>query len=275
MSKLRSVQELTLRDDVIKDKRDWDRAVQFMMRTLEAELHDVLQAQGEVLGPGTVMRWLRWQSLTPQQCRQRLVHKELQPYISGATPAPPPAGGASAGTGGGGRTASGLRASLTDDEVQSVVLSIRRAQKTEVDEASVRSMYRSMYKAGFLDRSLKSAAYCQSRFGGDPVQAGNAASNGLRCSDVLLFWRVHNMLSATGNMLRLEATGYKKDLEEETRDVLGHIAADRAAKQRLIVGRRVSLAEEIEVLRHIQGKLEAFVRLQRKEGRSGAGTSPL
>lgn len=283
VSKLKSVQELTLRDDVIKDKRDWDRAVRFMMDKLEAELKEVLQTQATALGPGAWTRWLRWQSTTAEQARLRLVQHELKPYVAGgradATSAAAASRGGGGGSGDGSRRmvpASGLRASLTDDEVQSVVLSIKRAHKVDVDEEAVRSMYQTMYKASFLDRSLKSAAYCQSKFGAVDAAAGegggSSPANGLRCSDVLLFWRVHNMLSATGNMLRLEAMSYKKDLEEEARDVLNNIAGDRAAKQRLIVGRRVTLAEEIEVLRHIQAKLEQFVKLQRKEGRSGSAT---
>jgi optic atrophy protein 1 len=84
---------------------------------------------------------------------------------------------------------------------------------------------------------------------------------------VLLFWRLHNMLDATVNMLRLEAMDYKRELQEDIRDVLNRISIDEDAKIRLISGKRVVLAEEIEVLRHLQSKLEQFTKQLKKEGK--------
>lgn len=44
-------------------------------------------------------------------------------------------------------------------------------------------------------------------------------------------------------------------------------AQDMEAKTRLITGKRVTLAEEIEVLRHLQSKLDAFTKQLKKEGK--------
>ena len=158
-----------------------------------------------------------------------------------------------------------------------------------------------LFKREFLDRALKSAAYCKSKFGYDAASTldGNAGRraviecgrdarcicvvprqlsacplstecrpcNSLQCADVLLFWRLHNMLDATVNMLRLEAMDYKRELQEDIRDVLNRISIDEEAKIRLISGKRVVLAEEIEVLRHLQSKLEQFTKQLKKEGK--------
>lgn len=75
------------------------------------------------------------------------------------------------------------------------------------------------------------------------------------------------MLDATVNMLRLEAMDYKRELQEDIRDVLNRISIDEDAKIRLISGKRVVLAEEIEVLRHLQSKLEQFTKQLKKEGK--------
>ena len=75
------------------------------------------------------------------------------------------------------------------------------------------------------------------------------------------------MLDATVNMLRLEAMDYKRELQEDIRDVLNRISIDEEAKIRLISGKRVVLAEEIEVLRHLQSKLEQFTKQLKKEGK--------
>lgn len=40
---------------------------------------------------------------------------------------------------------------------------------------------------------------------------------------------------------------------------------DAAAKQTLLGGKRVVLSEEIEILRHIQSKLDAFVKALKRE----------
>lgn len=114
-----------------------------------------------------------------------------------------------------------------------------------------------LFRTAFLDRALKSAAYCRSKFGFDSGRTshlcrvagqqyffpspdllifffcasvaliGCKPCNNLQCADVLLFGRLHNMLDATVQMLRLEAMDYKRELQEDIRDVLNRIATVR------------------------------------------------
>ena len=46
---------------------------------------------------------------------------------------------------------------------------------------------------------------------------------------------------------------------------LPKISQDTEAKANLISGKKVALAEDIEVLRHMQTKLDAFMKMLRKE----------
>jgi optic atrophy protein 1 len=76
----------------------------------------------------------------------------------------------------------------------------------------------------------------------------------------MLFWRLNHVLQSSGTMLRVEAAEYRKELEREVRGVLEDIGIDAQAKVELFDSPQVRLAEEIEVIRLIQSKLEAFIR---------------
>lgn len=54
------------------------------------------------------------------------------------------------------------------------------------------------------------------------------------------------------------------------------VVQDPGEKQRLIAGKKVALSEEIEVLRHIHSKLDAFIKALRAADAAGgaAGASP-
>lgn len=51
------------------------------------------------------------------------------------------------------------------------------------------------------------------------------------------------------------------------------MSQDSEAKATLITGKKVSLAEDIEVLRHIQNKLDTFMKMLRKEKELGSDPS--
>lgn len=158
-----------------------------------------------------------------------------------------------------------VRASIAKDEVKALQHALRGKHGVDVQEEDIQRVYHLMYKQNFLDKALKSASYCQSKFGFREEACD--ACNSLHCSDVVLFWRLHNMLRATVNMLRLEGMEYKTEIQEDIRRVLNEIDEDPELKQRLINGRRVKLAEEIEVLRLLQSKLDEFTRQMKKEGK--------
>ncbi|KAK2551203.1 Dynamin-like 120 kDa protein [Acropora cervicornis] len=54
-------------------------------------------------------------------------------------------------------------------------------------------------------------------------------------------------------------------LEKEVKQVLEEISHDQVAKERLIRGRQVDLAEELKRVRHIQESLEQFIEALNNE----------
>ncbi|EGD78794.1 hypothetical protein PTSG_01770 [Salpingoeca rosetta] len=245
ISKIRSVQELMLRDDVVKARSDWDKAVRFMKATLEKEYQETSRLLEEQKGPGWMRQWLTWSSPKAYQGAHSAMIAELSPYFQ-----------QSSKTG-------GVRAGITDEEDKALQHSLKREHGVDATEGHVYDItrvYHLLYKQHFLDTALRSAAYCQSKFG--YKENACQACNSLHCTDVLLFWRLHNMLRATVNMLRLET-----EIQEDIRRVLNEIDEDPQLKQRLINGKRVTLAEEIEVLRLLQAKLDEFTRQMKKEGK--------
>lgn len=80
-----------------------------------------------------------------------------------------------------------------------------------------------------------------------------------------------------------QSTEYRKEAQETIRHELDELSSvqhrtcielisclvsdvkDAAAKQTLLGGKRVVLSEEIEILRHIQSKLDAFVKALKRE----------
>eukprot|EP00049_Salpingoeca_infusionum_P012940 m.240629 g.240629 ORF g.240629 m.240629 type:complete len:159 (+) comp15311_c0_seq27:2775-3251(+) len=134
-----------------------------------------------------------------------------------------------------------------------------------VHSDEIQHIYHLIFKRTFLDSSLQSAGYCKTKFG-DPADRCDSM-NSLGCSDVLLFWRLQNMLESTVRMLRLESMEYKQELQEATRRVLQDIEETPERKQALISGPRVALAEEIEVLRLLQNKMDQFMKQLKREGK--------
>eukprot|EP00043_Microstomoeca_roanoka_P015343 m.153701 g.153701 ORF g.153701 m.153701 type:complete len:1019 (+) comp16240_c11_seq1:115-3171(+) len=244
ISKIRSVQELMLRDDVVKARSDWDKAVRFMKATLEKEHQRTLQQLEEQKGPSTFWQWASWTRLKPEQRTHKAIIAELSTYF--AQP------GAAKGA-------------VPTEEVRALQHSLKRKYGVDVSDDQIMETYHLLYKQHFLDQALKSAAYCQSKFG--YREDACTPCNDLHCADVLLFWRLHNMLRATVNMLRLEAMDYKTEIQEAIRRVLNEIDENSEKKQNLIGGKRVKLAEEIEVLRLLQTKLDDFTRQMKKEGK--------
>eukprot|EP00049_Salpingoeca_infusionum_P012941 m.240525 g.240525 ORF g.240525 m.240525 type:complete len:119 (+) comp15311_c0_seq7:2226-2582(+) len=56
-----------LRDNVVKSRGEWERAINFMQDTLQAEFNDTELELRELKGPSLVQRWTSWQSTSPEQ----------------------------------------------------------------------------------------------------------------------------------------------------------------------------------------------------------------
>ena len=68
----------------------------------------------------------------------------------------------------------------------------------------------------------------------------------MECSDVVLFWRIQQMLKVTANALRQQIMNREaRRLDKEIKDVLEDYSQDTPIKTELLTGRRVTLAEEL------------------------------
>lgn len=66
------------------------------------------------------------------------------------------------------------------------------------------------------------------------------------CHDIVLFWRIQQMLKVTANALRQQIMNREaRRLDNEIKEVLEDYSQDSNVKQALLTGRRITLAEEI------------------------------
>jgi len=68
----------------------------------------------------------------------------------------------------------------------------------------------------------------------------------MECNDVVLFWRIQQMLKVTSNALRQQIMNREaRRLDKEIKEVLEDYSQDNEIKEKLLTGRRVTLAEEL------------------------------
>lgn len=70
----------------------------------------------------------------------------------------------------------------------------------------------------------------------------------MECNDVVLFWRIQQMLKVTANALRQQIMNREaRRLEREIKDVLEDYSQNNKIKKELLTGKRVKLAEELSM----------------------------
>lgn len=70
----------------------------------------------------------------------------------------------------------------------------------------------------------------------------------MECNDVVLFWRIQQMLKVTANALRQQIMNREaRRLDKEIKEVLEDYSQDSEIKEKLLIGRRVTLAEELSM----------------------------
>jgi len=146
--------------------------------------------------------------------------------------------------------------------VQNQLVKKHPTHKFDIDQ--IRATAELLYKEHFLQNGLQKLAQCHSQY--TSSQNPKSPCHSFRSHDLLLFWRINNMLQASSNILRLEGMQAKKELESQVRDVLDEVSRDPSLKQQIMASPQISLSEEIEVLRHIQTKMTEFRQKLRDEG---------
>ncbi|XP_076757548.1 opa1 mitochondrial dynamin like GTPase isoform X1 [Xylocopa sonorina] len=237
---LRVIQLNTLEDRSVNDKRDWDQAVRFLETSVKEKLQATEQILRDMLGPGRKERWLYWQSQTEEQRIRTAVKNELDKILYVDKKHAP---------------------TLTQDELTAVRKNLQRSG-LETDNEFIRESWHPVYRRFFLQQSLARAYDCKKGY--YLYHTGHESE--MECNDVVLFWRIQQMLKVTANALRQQIMNREaRRLDKEIKEVLEDYSQDNDIKQTLLTGRRVTLAEELKRVRQIQEKLEEFIQALNKE----------
>ncbi|XP_043523418.1 dynamin-like 120 kDa protein, mitochondrial isoform X3 [Frieseomelitta varia] len=237
---LRVIQLNTLEDRSVNDKRDWDQAVRFLETSVKEKLQGTEQVLRDMLGPGRTERWLYWQNKTEEQQKRTEVKNELDKILYVDKKHAP---------------------TLTQDELTAIRKNLQR-NGLEIDNEFIRETWHPVYRRFFLQQSLARAYDCKKGY----YLYHTGHESVMECNDVVLFWRIQQMLKVTANALRQQIMNREaRRLDKEIKDVLEDYSQDNEMKQKLLVGRRVTLAEELKRVRQIQEKLEEFIQALNKE----------
>ncbi|XP_046463613.1 dynamin-like 120 kDa protein, mitochondrial isoform X2 [Daphnia pulex] len=233
---LRVIQLNTLEDRSVHDKQQWDSAVQFVERSVKEKLQVTEENLNNLVGPSRTQQWLQWTNATSEQKEHAAVKNELERLLFSERNHPP---------------------TLSYEELTAA----RRNMQTngvDVDNEFIRQTWHHVYRRHFLRKSLSRAYECRKGFW---MYHQGLENEVVDCNDVVLFWRIQQMLKVTANALRQQIMNREaRRFEKEIKEVLEVYSQDREKKEQLLTGRRVQLAEELKRVRQIQEKLEEFIK---------------
>lgn len=234
---LRVIQLNTLEDRSVHDKQQWDSAVNFVKQSVTEKLDVTEGVLSSLVGPSRTQQWMRWTHASPEQKQRSAVKSELERLLFVERNHPP---------------------TLSYEELTAA----RRNLQTngfDVDNEFIRQTWHHVYRRHFLRKSLSRAYECRKGFW--MYHQGLENEQVVDCNDVVLFWRIQQMLKVTANALRQQIMNREaRRFEKEIKEVLELYSTDREKKEQLLTGRRVHLAEELKRVRQIQEKLEEFIK---------------
>lgn len=182
-----------------------------------------------------VFRWLYWQSCSQEQQVKAAIKLELDKIVAAQAD---------------------HRSQLHYEEITAVRRNLQTAG-IEVENELIRETWHPVYRRNLLKQAMERCTECKRGF----FVYSKGIENDLDCYDVVLFWRIQQMLKVTSNALRQQVMNREaRRLEKEIKDVLEEYSQDLDIKERLLTGRRVQLAEELKRVRQIQEKLEDFIK---------------
>ncbi|XP_058460435.1 dynamin-like 120 kDa protein, mitochondrial isoform X3 [Malaya genurostris] len=238
---LRVIQLNTLEDRSVHDKHEWDQAVRFLETSVKEKLELTEHTISEMFGPSTTQKWLQWRSSTEEQNKRKYVKGELDKILSSDLKHSP---------------------TLSYDELTTVRKNLQR-NNVEVETDYIRETWYPIYRRHFLKQALNQAYDCRKAYYLYSQQGTECEVN---CSDVVLFWRIQQVIKVTANALRQQVINREaRRLDKEIKEVLDEYGEDDDKKQQLLTGKRVTLAEELIRVRHIQEKLEEFINALNQE----------
>ncbi|XP_039484409.1 dynamin-like 120 kDa protein, mitochondrial isoform X4 [Drosophila santomea] len=238
---LRVIQLNTLEDRFVHDKQEWDSAVKFLETSVNAKLVQTEETLAQMFGPGQMRRLTHWQYLTQDQQKRRSVKNELDKILKNDTKHLP---------------------TLTHDELTTVRKNLQR-DSVDVDTDYIRQTWFPVYRKHFLQQALQRAKDCRKAY---YLYTQQGAECEISCSDVVLFWRIQQVIKITGNALRQQVINREaRRLDKEIKAVLDEFSEDEEKKGYLLTGKRVLLAEELIKVRQIQEKLEEFINSLNQE----------
>uniref|UniRef100_A0A1B6EGX7 Dynamin-like GTPase OPA1, mitochondrial n=1 Tax=Clastoptera arizonana TaxID=38151 RepID=A0A1B6EGX7_9HEMI len=237
---LRVIQLNTLEDRSVNDKHQWDSALSFLENSVQEKLQATEQVLSNLTGPGFKDRWLYWKYATEEQTKRSAVKNELEKvlYLNQKH-----------------------NNTLTGDELTTIRNNLLR-NNVKVDDEYIKDTWHPVYRKHFLKQSLARAYDCRRGF--FLYREGHETE--VDCCDVVLFWRIQQMLKVTSNALRQQVMNREAQrLDKEIKEVLEEYSHDAEKKEKLLTGRRVTLAEELKRVKRIQEKLEEFIQALNKE----------
>lgn len=232
---LRVIQLNTLEDRAVHDKHQWDCAINFLEKSLQEKLAFSEADLREQVGPSFYERWFHWQSMSPEQSKKASILSELERIL---------------------RSEEDHKAHLSYEEITTVKRNLQ-TNGIEVDNELIRETWHPVYRRNFLRKALSRCYDCRRGY----FVYNKGIESDLDCNDVVLFWRIQQMLRVTANALRQQVMNREaRRLEREIKDVLEEFSQDSENKLKLLTGRRVKLAEELKRVRQIQERLEEFIK---------------
>merc|ERR1719219_2316105 len=146
---------------------------------------------------------------------------------------------------------------LSHEELTTIKRNLQTDSNVEVDYELIRDTWHPVYRRHFLKKALARCHDCRRGY----FMYSKGIENDLDCNDVVLFWRIEQMLRVTANALRQQVMNREaRRLEREIKDVLEEFSQEPEKKLKLLTGRRVQLAEELKRVRLIQERLEEFIK---------------
>lgn len=232
---LRVIQLNTLEDRSVSEKQQWDSAVKFLEKCVKEKLQATEVILREMFGPGVKERWVYWKYQTEDQIKRNHVKTELDKFLYSNYKHP---------------------SSLNNDEIMTI-RNIMQRSNIDVSPEYIRETWHPLYRSHFLKQSLARAYDCRKSY----YLYHQGLESEVECADVVLFWRIQQVLKVTANALRQQVMNREaRRLDKEIKEVLEDYSQDAEKKMKLLTGRRVTLAEELKRVRQIQEKLEEFIQ---------------